>query len=74
MLYRNGADRERAFGKRRRGLRGERMRGGGRELKVEMDDPNGWIDRLAEKGKEVKKTGERHKEIANGPLDVKMCT
>jgi hypothetical protein len=41
MLYRNGADRERAFGKRRRGLGGERMGGGGRELKVEMDDPNG---------------------------------
>jgi hypothetical protein len=41
MLYRNGADGERAFGKRRRGLRGERMRRGGRELKVEMDDPNG---------------------------------
>jgi hypothetical protein len=41
VLYRNGADRERAFGKRRRGLRGERIRGGGKELKVEMDDPNG---------------------------------
>lgn len=41
MLCRNGTDREGAFGKRRRGLRGERVRGGGRDLKVEMDDPNG---------------------------------
>jgi hypothetical protein len=40
MWYRNETERERAFGKRRRGLREKRMRGGGGELKVEMDDPN----------------------------------
>jgi hypothetical protein len=32
MWYRNGTDRERAFGKRRRGLREGRMRGGGKRV------------------------------------------
>lgn len=48
------------------------MRGGGRELKVEMDDPNGQIDQ-PKRGRKLKKTGERYKEIANGLLDVKIC-